>query len=318
MPRKTVPAIAGVTALALAAPATAGAPTPEILPLPNAYQPEGIAKYDGDEALVGSIPTGALTRVNVKTGERTVLAPPTQGRAAIGLKVADGRVYVAGGPTGKVRVHDAQTGEVLREEQAADPAGGPTFVNDVTVTKDAAFFTDSRRPVLYVLPTDGGPLRTLPVTGDFQQLGDPATTNNLNGIVATGKHLIAVSQGRLFRIDRETGVARTVTLTGAPDVLNGDGLLLEGKLLSVVQNRQNKITQFRVSKDRLGARLQRTLTDPDFAVPTTVARIKGRLYAPNAKFGTAVTPETPYEVVKVDGSQGKPQGKAKGKGKRGR
>ena len=41
------------------------------------------------------------------------------------------------------------------------------------------------------------------------------------------------------------------------------------------------------------------LTDPDFDVPTTVARLGLRLYAINARFSTPPTPETPYDVVKV-------------------
>jgi hypothetical protein len=50
---------------AIAVPAAAHGPKPETLPLPNGFQPEGIATLDCDELLVGSIPTGALYRVNV-------------------------------------------------------------------------------------------------------------------------------------------------------------------------------------------------------------------------------------------------------------
>jgi hypothetical protein len=86
---------------AIAVPAAAHGPRPETLPLPDGFQPEGIAALDHDEVLVGSIPTGALYRLNVKTGEGSLLAAGAEGRAAIGLKVADGKVFVSGGPTGK-------------------------------------------------------------------------------------------------------------------------------------------------------------------------------------------------------------------------
>ena len=116
----------------LASSAVAGGPKPEKLALPNGFQPEGIAKYDRDEVLVGSIPTGALYRLNVKTGQGSLLAP---------IEVAFGKVFVSGGQTGKVRIQDAHDGRVLREEQAGTP--GATFINDVAVTRKAAYFTDA-------------------------------------------------------------------------------------------------------------------------------------------------------------------------------
>jgi hypothetical protein len=292
--------VVGVIALAaLAVPAVAHGPKPETLPLPNGFQPEGIATLDRDEVLVGSIPTGALYRVNVKTGTGSLLAPAVEGRSAIGLKVAFGKVFVAGGATGKVRIHDAGDGSVLREEQAGTP--GSTFVNDVTVTPRAAYFTDSRAAQIYALPLDGGPLRTIPLTGDFQLVEG----NNLNGIAASRSGwLLAVqtATGKLFRIDPATGEAKLVDLGGYV-LENGDGLLLEHKLLSVVQNRLNKVAQLKMSRDLLSGRFVRTLTDPDFDVPTTITRAKGSLYAVNARFGTEPTPQTTYAVVRVDGSE---------------
>ena len=80
--------------------------------------------------------------------------------------------------------------------------------------------------------------------------------------------------GKLFRIDPATGEAKAVDLGGYV-LTNGDGLLLEHGKLSVVQNRLNKIAQFEMSRDLLSGRLVRTLTDPDFDVPTTITRAKG-------------------------------------------
>ena len=165
---------------AIAVPAAAHGPKPETLPLPNGFQPEGIATLDHDEVLVGSIPTGALYRLNVRTGEGSLLAAGAEGRAAIGIKVAHGKVFVSGGPTGKVRIQSAADGSVLREEQAGTV--GSTFVNDVALGRKAAYFTDSRAAQIYELPYDGGPLRTIPLTGDFQLIPE---VNNLNGIVAS-------------------------------------------------------------------------------------------------------------------------------------
>jgi outer membrane protein assembly factor BamB len=296
--RILLPAVLAFAAIAGPAAAHGGA-KPETLPLPNGFQPEGIATYDRDEVLVGSIPTGALYRVNIKTGQGALLAAGAEGRAAIGIKVAFGKVFVAGGPTGKLRIQSAADGSVLREEQAGTV--GSTFVNDVTVTGDTAYFTDSRAAQIYALPLDGGPLRTIALTGDFQLVEGI----NLNGIVASrAGWLLSVqtATGKLFRIDPATGATKEVDLGGAT-LANGDGLLLEHGLLSVVQNRLNQVAQLRVARDGLSARLIRTLTDPDFDVPTTITRAKGALYAVNARFGTTPTPDTTYSVVRVDGSK---------------
>jgi hypothetical protein len=43
----------------------------------------------------------------------------------------------------------------------------------------------------------------------------------------------------------------------------------------------------------------RTITHPKFDVPTTVARKRGSLYLPNARFKTPPTPETDYSVIRV-------------------
>jgi hypothetical protein len=49
-------------------------------------------------------------------------------------------------------------------------------------------------------------------------------------------------------------------------------------------------------------------------VPTTVTRAKHSLYAVNARFGTTPTPDTPYAVVRVDGSQRRGHGHGHGHG----
>jgi sugar lactone lactonase YvrE len=89
---------------------------------------------------------------------------------------------------------------------------------------------------------------------------------NANGIAATpdGETLILVQSntGKLFTVDPDTGATR---LIDAPLVPNGDGILLVGPLLFVVQNEDNGL----------------------------------RLYAINARFSSPQTPETTYDVVKV-------------------
>ena len=75
---------AAATALAVAITAAA-APFPDVIALPDGFQPEGIAVGPGDDFYVGSIPTGAIYRGHLRTGPGTVLVPPQPGRMAAWL-----------------------------------------------------------------------------------------------------------------------------------------------------------------------------------------------------------------------------------------
>ena len=55
----------------------------------------------------------------------------------------------------------------------------------------------------------------------------------------------------------------------------------------------------KLNPDGTAGTLKRTITSPDFDVPTTVARFGSRLYLPNARFSTPPTPTTTYTVVQV-------------------
>jgi sugar lactone lactonase YvrE len=290
-------------------PATAGAASfPGTIPLPDGWQPEGIAAGRGTSLYVGSIPTGAVWKGDARTGQGDVLVPGQPGvRSAIGIKVdRRNRLFVAGGATGKAFVYDAATGAHLASYQLAAP-GAATFVNDVVVTGRTAWFTDSSAAQLYALPLgrhdrlpSQGQVRTLPLTGDFE-LG--TTGPNLNGIVAArgGRTLLSVqtSTGKLFRINPRTGEATEVDLGGDNMLANGDGMLLAGRVLFVVQNRLNRIAVVVLSRSLDSGRVVTTITDPDFDVPTTIAFQAGHLYAVNARFGTTDPQPAHYEVVRV-------------------
>ena len=86
---------------AFAAPVAAAKPYPETIPLPNGWQPEGIAIGKGTTFYVGSIPTGAIFRGDLRTGKGSTLVSGASGRAAVGVAHDRGRLFVAGGPTGK-------------------------------------------------------------------------------------------------------------------------------------------------------------------------------------------------------------------------
>ena len=284
-------------ALLVATAATAGAQKkgksfPDVIPLPNGWQPEGIASGNGNDLYVGSIPSGRVLKVNAKTGKTTQVVPQQEGRAAIGIKFDDGRLYVAGGPTGSAFVYDATNGATIANVKLTDATA--TFVNDVTLTDTAAYFTDSRQQQLYRLDRATNTATTLPITGDLQYDDNPSN-NEANGIAATPDgttlYVIQSNTGKLFTVDPQTGTSKLVA-EGFP---NGDGILLHGQTLYVVQNRLNKIAVLDLKTNTV----TKTITDSDFDVPTTIARKGNSLYAVNARFGTPNPAAAEYDVVKV-------------------
>lgn len=155
---------------------------PDVLALPDGFRPEGITTGRGDTFFVGSRALGDIYRGNLRTGEGEVLVDAADDRVAIGLS-HDRRsnyVFAAGGGTGKTFVYDADTGKAVEAYELTEPG---TFVNDVVVTREAAYFTDSFRPFLYRLPL--GPAGRLPdqeaaeelsLGGDYEQVGGSMPT----------------------------------------------------------------------------------------------------------------------------------------------
>jgi hypothetical protein len=274
---------------------------PTRIALPNGFGPEGIA-IAGEQFYVGSIPTGAVYRGSLRTGTGAVLVPAVSGRAATGMKVDRGRLFVAGGPTGNAYVYNAKTGALITSYAFS---GG--FVNDVVVTKRAAWFTDSFKPLLYRIPLGpngrpGGPttFTAVDLTGDYSQ----GPNFNVNGIDATknGKTLVFVqsNSGKLFTAGAN-GVARAIALAGGESVANGDGILLDGKTLYVVQNSMDVVAKIALSSNLRSGRVVRRISDTEnLDFPTTIAELGSRLYAVNARFDfPSPDASTPYWVTKL-------------------
>jgi sugar lactone lactonase YvrE len=289
--------------LPLAAHGGAGA-FPEQIDLPDGWQPEGIDIGRGTDFYAGSLATGSVWKGDLRTGQGTVLVRQT-GRAATGLMVDQrNRLFVSGAATGKAYVYDAKTGAQIAEFTLAD-ASTPTFINDVVVTRDAAWFTDSRKPVLYRIPIGRrgalGSVETVQLSGEYVHQTPSPPAFNLNGIDATrnGKTLIVVQSGtgKLFTVST-SGVTDEIDLRGFV-ATNGDGILLDGRSLYVVQNFLNQIAEIRLSRDLSSGRLVDTLRHDDLDVPTTIDDRGRRLYAVNARFMTPAAADTKYWVTQL-------------------
>jgi sugar lactone lactonase YvrE len=278
-----------LAAIALAAPLGAASRFPERIELPNGFQPEGIAIGKGGRFFVGSIPTGAIYRGSLRTGQGAILNPGGTGRAATGVELDHrGRLFVAGGPTGKAFVYSARSGRLLATHQLTTQTD--TFVNDVVVARGGAYFTDSRQQVLYRVMR--GSVTTIPLGGDIEFIAG----FNTNGIDATrdGRTLLIVqsNKGKVFRVNRRTGKTDEIELD--EPVVNGDGILLDGRILYVVQNRDNKVAVIRLNPSLSRGEVVMHITDRDFDVPTTIDDFGRRLYAVNARFEPNPPPDKAY------------------------
>ena len=287
-------AVALAAALVTAPAAPAAPPVfPTQIDLPSGFSPEGIAVGRGSTFYVGSIPTGAIYSGDLRTGEGDILVPATEGRAAIGLKEDHGILWVAGGPTGMAFLYDAATGADIAQVQLT-PA--PALINDVVVTRDAAYFTDSGIPFIFRVDKETLAVTAIPLTGDIVY----TEGFNANGIEATpnGKTLVIVqsSTGKLFTVDPVTGVTDEIELTGG-DAAFGDGLLFVGHTLYVVQNFINLVAEIELAPDLSSGEVVSQTGNPAFDVPTTVARFGNRLYVVNARFTTPPGPHTTYDVI---------------------
>ncbi|WP_411964377.1 hypothetical protein [Haloferax sp. YSMS24] len=278
---------------------------PAVIPLPTGFQPEGIVTGLGTEFFVGSLAGGAIYRGDLRTGEGDVFVSPSEGRVAVGLShdARSNYLFVAGGPTGMAFVYDTNTGAMVADYDFQDTG---TFVNDVVVTRTAAYFTDSFRPSLYRVPLGAGgqvpdqsAVEEIPLGGDFTFT--PGAFN-ANGIDAppNGEYLVVVNStaGLLYNVDPATGDATEIDLGGA-SLTAGDGILLAGRTLYVVRNQLNLIAVVKLDPDALGGELVGEITNPQFDVPTTVAGFGNSLYAVNARFGIGDPANAEYDVVRV-------------------
>jgi sugar lactone lactonase YvrE len=288
-------------------------PFPPVIDLPSGFFPEGIAIGKGSSFYVGSLADGSIYKGDLRTGEGAVLTAPSGGFTTVGIEVdSKERIWVAGGPSGTGRVYDGITGELLASYTFTDPF--MSFLNDVVVTNDAAYFTDSGtandpdpamfrfagEPRLFVVPLgegmalpDQSGVSTLPT--DLPDIDFP----NLNGIETTpgeGKLVVGhTSAQALFTVDPATGHGEMIDI-GVP-LLGNDGLIRRGTTIYVVENAARRITAVKIAPDGSSGNVINEYLDVGVDTPTTAGLFGNALYVTDARFNTMTDP---YNVFRID------------------
>jgi hypothetical protein len=261
-----------------------------------AGNPEGVAFDKRSKAFFVSITAdGAIYRGMLGGDTVSPFIAGGAGRAAVGLEVRRGKLYVAGGPTGSITVYDLASGQTVATFQTG--TGG--FLNDVVVTgRGDVFVTDSFRPTLWhVTAAQVRAGSGTPQALDVSAIPYEAGEFNLNGIVAKGSRRLVVvdsNSGELFRIDLsgDGSSIREIDEVEGATVPGGDGLLLDRGRLVVVQGSPAQLSFVKLRGGARRATLQGTQTSDKLRGPSTVDRAKGLYLVVNADFATSQRPFT--------------------------
>lgn len=284
---------------------------------PSTYgNPEGVAFDPDTDAFfvgttgVGADEGGAIYRGTLDSSQVQLFIEGAPGREAVGIEVFDGRLYVAGGFSGRVSIYDLATRQLLADFEGF----GAGMLNDLVVTKAGeVFITDSFEPTLWHITAaqvdvaagggaPGAPVR-IPMVGEGSPIEWVYGDFNLNGIVAIdgGRSLIVVqsSTGKLFRIDLARTApdgrvirAREIHEIALAEPLFGDGLLLDKGHLVVVTFAPAALAFVRLDHRAERGVVVEYRTDPTLRGPSTVARADQYYLVVNADFETSTTPFT--------------------------
>jgi len=296
--------LAALIAMTLLVPSATARGEDRAIVLPDATGTEGVASFKGRTFFAGDLLTGDIFRGRINAGTAAKFIDAPDGRFAAGMKAdsSDELLFVAGGPTGAGYVYDTRTGAPVSSYQFQTPPTA-TFINDVALTEDGAWFTDSAQALLYFVPVvDGVPSSTFTTLSLSGPAADTSADFNNNGIQAVmgGAMLIVAHSGNgvVNLVDAATGASTTIAGVSVPNV---DGILIKGShRLFAVQNALNQISVWDLKSDFLAGTQRNVITSPLFQFPTTAARLGSRLVVANAKFDTGFPPTADqYEIVVV-------------------
>lgn len=299
----------------LAGPATAeprrATPAPETVPLPDGIRPEGITSGPGTRFYVGSLADGRIVAGDLLAATSTTVLAGAPGRALRGL-FCDERtnlVWAAGnvGTEAHVWAVEGTTGAIVQDMVVP----GGVFLNDLVVTADTVWVTDSRivpdRLTALALTSSGAPTGAaptfVPLGGDWPA-GD-GTAVNANGIRALPDGSLILNNSRvggLWQVDPTTGNAAEIPVSGGPGITAGDGLELDSfTLYNVRGSGQNEVSVLELVQvgAAWAARWRGARSDETLDVPSTATLAGGWLWAVNARFGVASPGTATYWITRL-------------------
>jgi sugar lactone lactonase YvrE len=284
-------------------------PFPKQVPALDGAQPEGFTIGRGATAYNGS-PDGSIYKVDLRSGQGEILVDAVDPFDCLRLGMRVDRrtnyLFVAGCVYGNAYVYDADNGDELMEYQLG-PDGEFALPNDLAITKDAVYFTDSYLPLIYRLPLarNGG----LPPNADDvteillpdEFILDPENDDccGANGIVATpnGKTLIIghSNLAALYRIDPATGIVDEIEVNPP---LSGflDGIVLHGQTLYILtpsfdpEATPEMVQVVKLDKDMRTGELLGFITDPELDGIASGALFGKSLYVNNARYSIDFPP----------------------------
>jgi hypothetical protein len=309
--RPRTAAVAAIVAATVLLPVNHAAAVPrgdETIDLPAGFTGEGVAVGAGNTFYAGSRADGRIARGDLRqlTSDVWVSTPAVTPAIGLATDLRHGLLWVAGGESGQAAAYDLGSAD---DVAVLTLTTGPRFINDVVATRQAAYFTNSMAPELYRVPVSRqGGVGTPEIVRLTGPAGDFVPGFNLNGIDATrdGKTLIVVnsSKGELYTVDAATGASELIDLGGA-SVPTGDGILLHGRTLYVLQNGNapgvtNQIVVIRLSPDLSSGRVVATRTSDLFETATTLAKRGNLFVAVNAQFaGSRIDPEAEVVLLRI-------------------
>ena len=273
--------------------------------IPKGFEAEGIELGKGHDFFVGAFSysgdltqAGSVYKGNLCTGEGAVLVQQ-KGRLLSGLSydertdylyagIKDPGVFEGNFTNQGVAILDGTSGELVQEIIFGDGIE----INDALVTSDAVYLTDSLNPALYKVPLDGNgqpsaaweKIELSDFVMDYTGLGF-----NANGLVGDfdGKELVVVNvtTGVLYKIDTESGASTPIEIDGDEGLFpDGDGLVMDGRRLYIMQNFAQKIAVVELSDDLSRGTFVENLVSDKFAIPTTIIGFEDHIYAVNTDF----------------------------------
>jgi sugar lactone lactonase YvrE len=285
-------------------PASAASALPKeyILKGPDVF-PEGVTVRPGTDRFFvtstthGTVFTGTTGRAKTKV----FLAPGKDGRVlANGIHASRDKLAVAGSLSNRIYVYSLPAGRLLRRFDTGE--GG--LVNDVTFTPNGDLYaTDSNRGLLFRVRAGAIAKRKSGIQdiAPIVEFEDTPIGLYSNGLVPAGSRYLLVDgtlSGALARVDLKTLAVREVDLHGA-SLPVADGLARDGRTLYAV-NSISRVTQLKLSKNWLSARVVRHITSPRFKFPTTVAIAGKRLLVVNGQLSQrGRNPSLPFSVSAV-------------------